>query len=482
MNKFNKLLISILISLQVLLVASNYRVFAVPYEDPSDLDGGDGAYGTASAGLGVGVTDECDADKMMYERSQYLWDQNIIRTTDNFWTSMLISYFTNLTGTNLTRASKCESFLEARLISALGGGMCAAKTTPCSGTLPAECAALTNDVAFLMDDSNKQATNTIGVRSIQSSLLGFSNKVEGFAKHEPLPVNLAFFWNESISKVPFVNKALAADPPTYSNLPIIKASFGAWRFVRNVSLGLVSIVLLYTGLMIIMRKRVNPQLVVSVQYAIPKIIIGLLLIIFSYPIGATIAAISWGVFRGAFDIIYYALAGITGGSLGDNASGLLTMSLVMATFRLGQGGLTGFFYGVITVIVILVVLVLKIVVYFKAILIYIKMVLSIVTAPLEFTLGTVPGSEARITDWFVRMAKYAITIFAMGIIIPLTLFMAVSVVGAYRCGLGAEMGGWGTIMTVVAPLIIVIFGFSMAIGIENTIDTLLFGDVKKKRH
>ena len=41
-----------------------------------------------------------------------------------------------------------------------------------------------------------------------------------------------------------------------------------------------------------------------------------------------------------------------------------------------------------------------------------------------------------------------------------------------------EVGGWGVIFAVLAPLIVTIFGFSFGIGMEKKVDAL-FGGGKK---
>ncbi|MBW6441607.1 hypothetical protein K0B04_01690, partial [Patescibacteria group bacterium] len=304
---------------------------------------------------------------------------------------------------------------------------------------------------------------------------GMSNMLEGFVKNEPLPVNLAFMWNQSISKVPLVNKALAAPNDRYKNLPVLEASYGMWKFSRNVALGLIALVLLYTGIMIIMRKKINPQVVVSVQYAIPKIIIGLLLILFSYAIGAAITAISWGLFRGA-DSLFFNSVLQAGGTIIPTNVVMLAIAMELITLT---GGST--FLMLLVFISILILVVLKLVLWFKVILIYVKMVFSIFTAPFEFAIGTVPGSEARIMDWFKRMAKYMITIFAIGLVVPITLFLAMGVVYAYGTTGGVEFGGMGGIMAILGPMIIIIMGFSLGLGMEGRIDSMFFGVKGKKR-
>jgi hypothetical protein len=158
-------------------------------------------------------------------------------------------------------------------------------------------------------------------------------------------------------------------------------------------------------------------------------------------------------------------------------SGIVLMSIILEMIALTAGNT---FLMILLLLSALILIVLNIVLYFKALLIYIKMILSVVTAPLELVLGTVPGSEARIQDWFKRMAKYGITIFAMGLVIPITLLLAFGVVVAYVYGDSVEMGGWGTVMSVMGPMVIVIMGFSIGLGMEKRVESMFFGGKPKK--
>ena len=313
------------------------------------------------------------------------------------------------------------------------------------------------------------------VQAVKGSILGLSYAIEDVALEEPLAVNFAYFWTRNVEKLPIVGKTFAAIAyESGYRLPLLNAAYSIWELARNVALGLMSVVLLYTGLMIIMRKRVNPQLVVSVQYAIPKIVIGLLLIIFSYPIGSVIVGVSWGLYRGAYSIIQ----DLGGLEALNGASGVGPMMLAITVGIIKSGVGLGALLLFMTVAFAMIIL--NFAVYIKAVLIYLKMVLSVITAPLEMALGTVPGSEGKIADWFKRMAKMGLTIFVMGLVVPITIVFAYMILLEYTKGKNAspETGGFGIILRVLVPPLIMVYGFSLALGMEKTIASL-FGDDKK---
>lgn len=77
--------------------------------------------------------------------------------------------------------------------------------------------------------------------------------------------------------------------PAYAQSPgngfrMLSPFLNAWRAVRNFSYILFAIVFVVFGLSIMFRSKVSPQAVITIQSALPRIIIALLLITFSYAI------------------------------------------------------------------------------------------------------------------------------------------------------------------------------------------------------
>ncbi|MBU1085356.1 hypothetical protein KKB06_03330 [Patescibacteria group bacterium] len=83
------------------------------------------------------------------------------------------------------------------------------------------------------------------------------------------------------SRIGLVKPAYAQDSTGYRGL------FGVletWKIFRNISYALFVIIFVVVGFMIMFRSKLNPQTVVSLQLALPKLIVTLLLITFSYAI------------------------------------------------------------------------------------------------------------------------------------------------------------------------------------------------------
>jgi len=431
--------------------------------------------------------DPCDVELATYNRSLALFSLDIRRTVDNVFVSTLVSLLANLMGVNPDLIKGCELFMYEKIAEGNYGTLSerineVIENNRQAGSLcekPTEelayCESLLNDYSSTESGSGVSSKNDIRTMAVNSSFYGMANSLEGFIVKEPLPVNLAYAWDRAVYKIPVVGTTLAANNASeaYENLPVLKAVYNVWVTSRSVALALMSVVLMYTGIMIILRKKVNQQLVVSVQYAIPKIIIGAALIIFSYPIGAVITSISWGLFRGGSSLFNNLIYG------GSDVlpSGVLSLALINLTLGMAKGGAG---YIVVAFVAAIILWVARLVIYLKAFMLYIKMAASVVSAPIEFVVGTIPGSDSRILDWFKRMGKYLVTLFGMGIVIPATMFVALEVMLAY-VGNNMEVGGWGVIFALFAPLVVATFGFSFGISIESKVDALFGGTAGKKK-
>lgn len=86
--------------------------------------------------------------------------------------------------------------------------------------------------------------------------------------------------------------------PVYAQVPgsgstILSPVAKLWDVVKNLTYLLFIVVFLAVGIMIMFRQKLNPQTVLSVQNALPGLVIGLILVTFSYLIAGAIADISF---------------------------------------------------------------------------------------------------------------------------------------------------------------------------------------------
>lgn len=86
---------------------------------------------------------------------------------------------------------------------------------------------------------------------------------------------------EGLQNAGFVSKSLAAEGIGFS---AIRPFADLWKLFRDISYMLLVVFLMVVGFMIMFRTKLNPQTVISVENALPKIVISLILITFSFAI------------------------------------------------------------------------------------------------------------------------------------------------------------------------------------------------------
>jgi hypothetical protein len=89
------------------------------------------------------------------------------------------------------------------------------------------------------------------------------------------------------SNLGLIKPAYAQDVQGSGNnilLPVKKL----WSIIRNFSYLMFTFIFMFVGLMVMFRRKLNPQTVMSIQSALPGLIIGLILVTFSYLISAAI--------------------------------------------------------------------------------------------------------------------------------------------------------------------------------------------------
>lgn len=105
---------------------------------------------------------------------------------------------------------------------------------------------------------------------------------QGF--YEIPPANLAFWirdTGQSLGLIPQTIYAQAGRGIGFSGMVPLLA---VWKAFRNIAYILVSFAIIIVGFMIMFRKKIDPHTIVTIQEALPRIIIVLILITFSYAI------------------------------------------------------------------------------------------------------------------------------------------------------------------------------------------------------
>lgn len=206
-----------------------------------------------------------------------------------------------------------------------------------------------------------------------------------------------------------------------------------WSAMRDLAYGLFAIIMVAIGIMIIARKEVSPRLVVTLTSALPKIVMGLVLITFSYPIVAFFVDLMQYATEAMFFLAWNALhpsilsGAISPGGLSTLLSGYFsniigsvlnnlslnsTVQAYAQSAATSEAALATFFAVVVLFLGLIIVggiLVIKLIFAWAWILIY------TIFSPLLILFGTLPGQEGTITDLGKK-------ILSKGLFFPLTVF------------------------------------------------------------
>lgn len=121
-------------------------------------------------------------------------------------------------------------------------------------------------------DKNKDAFN--------HSLFGLMANAANFAYTNP-PASGVDAVYTSLASAGIVPKALAAEGIGFSKLQAFR---GIWVIFRNLAFGILVIFMVAVGFMIMFRMKISAQTVISVENSLPRVVIALILITFSYAI------------------------------------------------------------------------------------------------------------------------------------------------------------------------------------------------------
>ncbi|NMD01473.1 MAG: hypothetical protein GYA62_17365, partial [Bacteroidales bacterium] len=200
-----------------------------------------------------------------------------------------------------------------------------------------------------------------------------------------------------------------------------------WSGFRNIAYSLIVLVVIVFAFMIMFRVKISPQLVISVQTALPKIITAAILVTFSYAISGFMVDLMYvvaGIFAsllvtaGFMNNISQAYLSII--PVGNNTGLWLTLNMivydiafvlsVIVNLVMGIFSITSilpvFIFTIIGVLLIVWILILSIWYTFKASWVLIKTLISvyiaIITSPIQFVMGAFVSSMS-FGNWFKRL-------------------------------------------------------------------------------
>lgn len=224
--------------------------------------------------------------------------------------------------------------------------------------------------------------------------------------------------------------AYAQDTGASSLSPILPV----WRGFRNIVYILSSIIFVIIGIMIILRVKISPQAIISIQNAIPQLIITLILVTFSYAIAGLLIDLST-LIQAVFATLLYPMQTTTPFAqfiaqipvvnslvinpesiVNPNSLTFLSLLLLPLITSALLGGTIASIIGMLSgpagaialggVATIIVGLVFAVIIIFKLISlliglvkVYATIIFKIVISPLEIGMGAFPGSKMGFSSW-----------------------------------------------------------------------------------
>lgn len=114
----------------------------------------------------------------------------------------------------------------------------------------------------------------------QRSVLGGTSRAIAMIYSQP-PASFGYWLADVGQTLGFIAKPTYAQGIGFSGL---SALLPVWKAFRNIAYLILAVVMIVIGFMVMLRKKIDPKTVVTVQNALPRIVITLILITFSYAI------------------------------------------------------------------------------------------------------------------------------------------------------------------------------------------------------
>ncbi len=286
-----------------------------------------------------------------------------------------------------------------------------------------------------------------------------------------------------------------------------------WEIMRNIAYAAFVIVIIAAGFMIMFRSKIGGQMSVNIMNTIPNVIVGLILVTFSFAIagfildlgrlftlmignylsGALHAAnpsfevIYFGgpieMTRSAFGDIFKTAPGIsvggTAGPLGLGGIAAAVLALLGAAAAALPAALIGAAIALLVFIVIAAIaLFAGFRLFFTLVTLYLRIILDLILGPLYILMGSLPGKQGSIMAWLKRLLSNSISYPFIFFMLNVVRFLGYSIgnnTGVHTQTVIDFMNGsavssnTGTALNVF----IVIFGYYLAAGAPDIVKDIM---------
>ena len=136
----------------------------------------------------------------------------------------------------------------------------------------------------------KEITPILSSSNLSGGILGFTQNVL-VAMYVNKPLSTSKYLSSVANNMGLTKEVHAQVPGGGST--VLDPILPLWQLSRNIAYAAMILIFVIIGLMIMFRSKINPQTVISIQAALPGLIIGLILITFSYLLASIITDISY---------------------------------------------------------------------------------------------------------------------------------------------------------------------------------------------
>lgn len=185
-----------------------------------------------------------------------------------------------------------------------------------------------------------------------------------------------------------------------------------WKVFRNIAYGLLAIIMMVIGFFVMFRKKIDPKTVVTVQSALPKIVITLLLITFSYAIVGIMIDL---MYLTIYIIVSLFTVGLPGAFASQNILNDYLNGGISQVFSVLYGGtnasdelaklisssadIQGITSAILWLLISLGAVFVFVRMFVMLLMAYIQIIISLLLAPLQFLLEAIPGGKG-FSSWF----------------------------------------------------------------------------------
>lgn len=223
-----------------------------------------------------------------------------------------------------------------------------------------------------------------------------------------------------------IQNPLGAQPAYAQGLGFsaLRPVLGLWKLFRNVAYFFFVIIFIVIGFLIMFRSKISGQAAVTIQQALPKIIVSLLLVTFSYAIAGlmidvmyliiylmigifsaggsgtltvsslTTIALSNNIFKNVTDLIAPQGGTSVIGTIGGQINSAVTDMLTGSGWANVNASLAGLGANLIFTLVMLVALLVNMFrVFFALLMAYVMVIFAVIFAPIQLLFGAIPGQN-----------------------------------------------------------------------------------------